>query len=77
MRKITVFDNLSLDGYFTDAQSDMSWAHKHDEEWTAFSSSNASGEAELLFGSRHLRDDGRVLADAAGGREAALTSRPA
>ena len=42
--------NLSLDGYFTDAQSDMSWAHKHDEEWTAFSSSNAGGEAELLFG---------------------------
>ena len=50
MRKITVFDNLSLDGYFTDAHSDMSWAHKHDEEWTAFSSSNAGGEAELLFG---------------------------
>lgn len=50
MRKITVFDNLSLDGYFTDAHSDMSWAHKHDEEWTAFSSSNAAGEAELLFG---------------------------
>jgi dihydrofolate reductase len=50
MRKINVFDNLSLDGYFTDAQSDMSWAHKHDEEWTAVSSSNAGGEAELLFG---------------------------
>ena len=50
MRKINVFDNLSLDGYFTDAHSDMSWAHKHDEEWTAFSSSNAGGEAELLFG---------------------------
>ena len=50
MRKITVFENLSLDGYFTDAQSDMSWAHQHDEEWTAFSSSNAGGEAELLFG---------------------------
>lgn len=50
MRKISVFENLSLDGYFTDAHSDMSWAHKHDEEWTAFSSSNAGGEAELLFG---------------------------
>ena len=50
MRKITVFESLSLDGYFTDAHSDMSWAHKHDEEWTAFSSSNAGGEAELLFG---------------------------
>ena len=50
MRKINVFDSLSLDGFFTDAHSDMSWAHKHDEEWTAFSSSNAGGEAELLFG---------------------------
>ena len=50
LRKITVFENLSLDGYFTDAQSDMSWAHQHDEEWTAFSSSNAGGVAELLFG---------------------------
>jgi dihydrofolate reductase len=50
MRKINVFDNLSLDGYFTDGNSDMSWAHKHDEEWTAFSSGNAGGEAELLFG---------------------------
>ncbi len=50
MRKINVFENLSLDGYFTDAHSDMSWAHKHDEEWTAFSSGNAGGEAELLFG---------------------------
>jgi len=50
MRKITVFENLSLDGYFTDAQSDMSWAHQHDEEWTAFSRSNAGGAAELLFG---------------------------
>ena len=27
MRKLTVFNNVSLDGYFTDAQGDMSWAH--------------------------------------------------
>jgi len=50
MRKIHVFANVSLDGYFTDDKNDMSWAHKRDEEWNAFSSSNASGEAELLFG---------------------------
>ena len=50
MRKLNVFENISLDGRFTDASSDMSWAHKHDEEWTAFSNSNAGGEAELLFG---------------------------
>ena len=50
MRKINVFDNISLDGYFTDDKGDMSWAHKRDEEWNAFASGNASGEAELLFG---------------------------
>jgi dihydrofolate reductase len=50
MRRINVFDNVSLDGYFTDGNSDMSWAHQHDEEWTAYSSGNAGGEAELLFG---------------------------
>lgn len=50
MRKVQVFDNVSLDGFFVDAQGEMSWAHKHDEEWNAFSSENASGEAELLFG---------------------------
>ena len=31
-------------------KGDMSWAHKRDEEWNAFTSGNASGEAELLFG---------------------------
>jgi len=28
----------------------MSWAHKQDEEWNAFTSGNASGRGELLFG---------------------------
>ncbi|AMY07840.1 hypothetical protein LuPra_01021 [Luteitalea pratensis] len=50
MRRIAVFDNVSLDGYFTDANGDMSWAHKHDEEWNAFASSNAGGDGALLFG---------------------------
>jgi dihydrofolate reductase len=50
MRQIRVFETISLDGFFTDDKNDMSWAHKHDDEWTTFSSSNASGEAELLFG---------------------------
>jgi dihydrofolate reductase len=50
MRKICVFENISLDGFFTDEKNDMSWAHRRDEEWNAFASSNASGEAELLFG---------------------------
>jgi dihydrofolate reductase len=50
MRKLAVFNQVSLDGYFCDANGDMSWAHKQDAEWTAFTASNASGGGELLFG---------------------------
>lgn len=50
MRKLVVFNNVSLDGYFVDARGDMSWAHRHDAEWNAFTSENASGGAELVFG---------------------------
>jgi dihydrofolate reductase len=50
MRRIHVFENVTLDGLFTDEHNDMSWAHRQDEEWNEFTSSNASGEAELLFG---------------------------
>jgi dihydrofolate reductase len=50
MRKLIVFNNVSLDGYFVDAHGDMTWAHKRDAEWTAFTAENASGGGELLFG---------------------------
>lgn len=52
MRKLAVFNQVSLDGYIADAKGDMSWAHKapEDAEWNAFVAGNASGEAELLFG---------------------------
>jgi dihydrofolate reductase len=50
MRKLLVFDSVSLDGYFTDAKGDMSWAHKNDPEWVSFSSDSAKGESVLLFG---------------------------
>jgi dihydrofolate reductase len=50
MRKVHVFNNVSRDGFFTDEKSDMSWAHKRDEEWNAFAGSNAGGDGELLFG---------------------------
>ncbi|HLA54420.1 MAG TPA: dihydrofolate reductase family protein [Flavitalea sp.] len=49
-RKISVFNQISLDGYFTDASNDMSWAHKSDPETNAFAAKNASGEGPLLFG---------------------------
>jgi dihydrofolate reductase len=50
MRIIRVFNNISLDGYFTDKKNDMSWAHTNDPEWNEFTAQNAKGEAELLFG---------------------------
>ena len=49
-RKLIMFNHVSLDGYFTDAAGDMSWAHTRDEEWQRFTNENAGGEAELLFG---------------------------
>jgi|HubBroStandDraft_2_1064218.scaffolds.fasta_scaffold75629_2 dihydrofolate reductase len=50
MRKVVVFNMVSLDGYFVDGRGDMSWAHKNDEEWNTFVSGNASGNGVLLFG---------------------------
>jgi dihydrofolate reductase len=50
MPKLVVYNAVSLDGYFTDANGDMSWAHKRDPEWQAFVSENASGGGQLLFG---------------------------
>src|SRR5580704_7030573 len=48
MRKLVVYNAVSLDGYFTDKNGDMSWAHQADPEWQAFVSDNASGGGELL-----------------------------
>ncbi len=50
MRKVLVFNNVSLDGYIADEKGDMSWAHTQDPEWLAFTSENAKGQAEMLFG---------------------------
>jgi dihydrofolate reductase len=50
MRKLKVFNQVSLDGYFSDGHGDMSWAHKQDAEWRAFTEENARGGGELVFG---------------------------
>jgi dihydrofolate reductase len=52
MRRLIVFNHVSLDGYFTDAQSDMSFARNDvpDAEWDAFVAGNASGGGMLVFG---------------------------
>jgi dihydrofolate reductase len=50
MPSVMVFNSVTLDGYFTDPNGDMSWAHKNDPEWNEFSAGNAKGESTLLFG---------------------------
>jgi dihydrofolate reductase len=50
MRKLVVFNQVTLDGYFTDLNGDMSWAHKQDPEWNAFVAENATGGGVLVFG---------------------------
>jgi dihydrofolate reductase len=53
MRKLSVFNTVTLDGYFTGLNGDLSWAHdaaSNDEEWNEFVEKNASGGGTLLFG---------------------------
>ena len=52
MRKLVVFNQVSLDGYFSGTNGDLSWADRdsNDKEWDAFVADNASGGSGLLFG---------------------------
>jgi len=52
MRKLSVFNHVTLDGFFTDQHGDMSFAHRPgpDPEWDAFVEGNAGGGGILLFG---------------------------
>ena len=50
MRRLRVFNSVSLDGYFTDSKGDISWAHRRDPEFDEFVSSNAQGGGVLVFG---------------------------
>ena len=52
MRRLTVFNSISLDGYFTDASGGMNWAYNShpDPAWDAFVEGNAKGDGYLLFG---------------------------
>ena len=50
MRRLIVFNQVSLDGYFTDDKGDMSFAHKNDPEWNAWTEENAKGGGTMLFG---------------------------
>jgi dihydrofolate reductase len=50
MRRLIVFNSISIDGYFTDARGDMSWAKADDPEFAEFVAGNATGGGTLLFG---------------------------
>lgn len=52
MQKVSVFNHITLDGYFVDGNGGMAWAkvQNGDQEWNTFVAENSSGEATLLFG---------------------------
>jgi len=52
MRRLIVFNNVTVDGYFADKNGHMRWAHRQtqDPEFNAFVAENASGGGQLLFG---------------------------
>ncbi len=52
MKRLLVFNSVSLDGYFTDAKGEMGFAYDvaPDPEFDAWTSGNASGGGALLFG---------------------------
>ncbi len=52
MPKLIAFNHITLDGYFTSAAGDMSWAYAgaDDPEFSTFVAENAGGGGALLFG---------------------------
>ena len=58
MKKLRVFESISVDGYFTDAAGQIRWAHAggDDPEFVAWVSGNASSGGELLFGRKTYQE---------------------
>lgn len=50
MARLSVFNQISLDGYICDTNGDMSWAHRDDPEWNRFTTENAVGGGQLVLG---------------------------
>ena len=52
MRQLIVFNNQTLDGYFSGTNGDIGWSHRaqNDPEWKKFTEDNAKGDGTLLFG---------------------------
>jgi dihydrofolate reductase len=52
MRKLIVFNHITLNGYFVDGNGQFNWARhgNEDPEYAQFVAGNASGGGELVFG---------------------------
>lgn len=50
MRNLSAFMNVTLNGYVSDSDRDMSWAHAQDAEFNSFVADNAKGGGDLLLG---------------------------
>jgi dihydrofolate reductase len=52
MQRLTIFNNVSLDGFFTGPNGDLSWTNmnKQDEESKFYAAENAKGGGVLIFG---------------------------
>lgn len=50
MARLSVYNTVSLDGYFSGPNDDLSWAHSQDEEWQEHVQQNAMGGGRLLLG---------------------------
>jgi dihydrofolate reductase len=53
MRKISVFNQITVDGFFATKAGDIQWAHRKadgDADFRDFVAGNASGPGDLLFG---------------------------
>lgn len=49
MRRLNVFESISVDGFFSDGGADVSWAHASDDaELASWVAGNASGGGELV-----------------------------
>ncbi len=62
MRTLYLFDMVTLDGFFDGPNKDISW-HNVDEEFRELAIDQLNKTDLLVFGTSHVRTDGKLLAD--------------
>jgi hypothetical protein len=62
MRKLLVFNLITLDGYFAGQEGDISW-HNVDKEFQELAKQASNSGYTLLFRSHHIRAYEKLLAD--------------